>query len=396
MIRTKVCIVGAGPAGACLSHFLSKEKIDHVLVDKASFPRDKVCGDGITLDALNILRRLSPQLLKKFVESSDMLPSDGFCFHAPNGRELRYDFSHLDLPYAPFYTSRRVHLDSFLIENLPQGYVRLLTEHKVVDITRIENGFEVQLEGEKINELQCDYIIGAEGEKPIVSRCLGLTHFREKEHLCGALRVYYKGVEGLHKNNHLEFYIDKEILPGGYFWIFPLSNGEANVGLGMISSEISKGKINLKKKLDYFITQHPTISKMFKNAIPLEKPQGWGLPIVTSKRKITGDGYALIGDAAGMIEPLTGKGIGPGMVSARFLCEHLKEAISNNSKDLSDYESHMYRYYKSEMRLGYFAHRRLRKPWLISLIADVSEWKPIHYLAQKKMDREWRKWIVKI
>jgi len=102
MLHTKVLIVGAGPAGATLSHFLEKEKVDHLLVDKAAFPRDKICGDGITVDVLNVLKRIGPDLLRKFDEQTEMLPSWGFCFHAANGRELRYDFKDDGFPYAPF------------------------------------------------------------------------------------------------------------------------------------------------------------------------------------------------------------------------------------------------------------------------------------------------------
>ena len=141
------------------------------------------------------------------------------------------------------------------------------------------------------------------------------------------------------------------------------------------------------------IENHPKVSQMFKNAEPLEKPVGWGLPIITPQRKIAGDGYALIGDAAGMIEPFTGKGIGPGMVSARLLSEHLVKAISEKRKNLSDYEEHIYRYYKSETRAGYFLQRSLRKSWLLSLVADISELKPLHNWAHNKMVKEWRRWI---
>ena len=112
---TEICIVGAGPAGATLSHFLSKEKIDHIVLDKSSFPRDKICGDGITVDVLNVLKRINPELQERFTQESEMLPSWGFCFHASNGKELRYDFRDSGFPMAPFFTSRRLDLDDFLM-----------------------------------------------------------------------------------------------------------------------------------------------------------------------------------------------------------------------------------------------------------------------------------------
>src|SRR5690606_14009178 len=107
--------------------------------------------------------------------------------------------------------------------------------------------------------------------------------YREKQHLIGALRVYYKNVRGFHPGNHLEFFFDKKLLPG-YFWAFPLSDNEANVGLGMVSSAISAKKYNLKKLLGEVMKTNPYVREMFAEAEPLENPRGWGLPIITPQR----------------------------------------------------------------------------------------------------------------
>lgn len=391
--RTEVCIVGAGPAGATLSHFLSKSKISHVLVDKASFPRDKVCGDGITVDVMHTLKRLDPELLQDFIKDAQMLPSWGFCFHSPGGFELRHDFKDDDLPYAPFFTSRRQDLDNFLVARLGNAYCEFMPGHKVVGITDHGDEMEVSLKsdtGEK--SVRCKIVIGAEGEKPIVSRYLGLDHYRAKEHLIGALRVYYKGVKGFHTNNHLEFFFDKRLLPG-YFWAFPLSENEANVGLGMVSTAISKRKANLKSLLDEMIRTHPRIAEMFRDAEPLEKPVGWGLPTISPRRRIAGQRYALVGDAAGMIEPFTGKGIGPGMVSARILSEHIQEALTLGNHDLSSYQDHMYRYYKTETRTGYALQRSLKNKAILAAVMRITGSEPFKAWSHSKMSNAWGGWM---
>lgn len=394
MLQTKVLIVGAGPAGATLSHFLEKEKIDHLLVDKAAFPRDKICGDGITVDVLNVLKRISPDFLRKFDEQSEMLPSWGFCFHAANGRELRYDFKDDGFPYAPFYTSTRLDLDKFLIEELPQNHGRLKSECEVKAIDRKDSGFITKLvhADAREEEVYSDFVIGAEGEKPVVTRHLGLAHYRAKEHLIAALRVYYKDVKGFHPHNHLEFFFDKSLLPG-YFWAFPLAGNRANVGLGMVSTAISAKKVNLKKQLNQLIAENEKIAGMFENAEALETPKGWGLPIITPKRKIAGAGYALIGDAAGMIEPFTGKGIGPGMMSARICSEHIAEAISAKQTDLSCYGEHMYRYYKSEIRSGYALQKSLKYPTALNAVIGMSNLSALKKWSHNKMSSEWDKWM---
>ncbi len=393
MQTTDVCIIGAGPAGATLSHFLSKQNIAHLLLDKSAFPRDKVCGDGITVDVLNVLKRISPALQEKFVGEAGMLPSWGFCFHASNGRELRYDFSRGGFKYAPFFTSRRLHLDDFLVRNLPEGSGTFIQNARVTSLSRDTGGVEVQYRtpsGEA--QVRAKLVVGAEGEKPIVTRHLGLPHYREKRHLIGALRVYYKNVQGFHEGNHLEFFFDKKLLPG-YFWAFPLSENEANVGLGMVSSEISKRKVNLKKALEEIIKTHPRISSMFAEAEPMETPQGWGLPIITPEREIAGERYALIGDAAGMIEPFTGKGIGPGMMSARICAEYIQEALEKKAYNLKPYEAHMYRYYKSEIKAGYRLQKTLKYPLMLNAVVGLSNLGPFKRWSHQKMVREWNKWM---
>lgn len=393
MLKTAVCIVGAGPAGATLSHFLSKQKIDHVLIDKASFPRDKICGDGITVDVLNVLKRIDPNLLEEFTNEAEMQESWGFCFHAPNGKELRYDFKGDDFKYAPFYTSRRLHLDSFLVDRLNSDYCHFLSATTVVGIDRANDEFEVHFRNKAGEQtLHANYIVGAEGEKPVVTRHLGLPHFREKQHLIGGIRLYYKNVQGFNAGNHLEFFFDKKLLPG-YFWAFPLSENEANVGLGMVSTAISAKKVNLKKMFEEMLQSHPRISEMFQNAEALEKPRGWGLPIITPKRQIAGKGYALIGDAAGMIEPFTGKGIGPGMMSARICSEHLAEALAGKNHDLHSYQEHMYRYYKSEIRTGYGLQKTLKYPAVLNGVIGLSNQAFAKKWAQQKMQREWNRWM---
>lgn len=394
MRKTDVCIIGSGPAGATLSHFLSKEGINHVLIDKAGFPRDKICGDGITIDVLNVLKRINPDLQKKFTEQKGMLPSWGFCFRAPNGKELRYDFREDGFKYAPFYTAKRISLDSFLVENLPKmGTGEYLYNTELKALVKKDKSIQLQLKDkEKEFQLETKIVIGAEGEKPIVSKLLGLKHYRVKEHLIAALRIYHKNVQGFHEGNHLEFFFDRKLLPG-YFWAFPLANNEANVGLGMVSTAIAKKKVNLKKLLATLVETNPHIKAIMLNAQAMENQKGWGLPTIAKARQIAGESYALIGDAGGMIEPFTGKGIGPGMMSARICSEHIIEALESKNYNLTDYQKHMYLYYQSEMKAGYALQKTLKYAPALNTVIGVSNLGFAKSWSHNKMVKEWNRWI---
>ncbi len=388
-----VCIIGAGPAGATLSHFLSKKKIGHVLVDKTSFPRDKICGDGVTVDVMNTLKRISPELLREFFEESEMLPSWGLCFRNVNGKELRYDFREDGFPYAPIFTSRRLDLDTFLVKRLNPEYCHFMPETLVDSIKRESDHLIISYkdkEGE--GSVKSKIVIGAEGEKPVVTRYLGLNHYREKRHLLGAIRVYYKNVKGFNSGNHLEFFFDKNIMPG-YFWAFPLNNNEANVGLGMLSSSIAARKFNLKQAFFEMVNEHPLLRDMFAEAEALEKPKGWGLPTITPQRTIAGNNYALVGDAAGMIDPFNGKGIGPGMVSARICSEHIEEALLNKDYQMMSYQEHIYRYYKAEIKIGYTLQRSLRYPLALNSAIGILNLPAIKKMSQNKVVTAWKGWM---
>ncbi len=394
MLKVDVCIVGAGPAGSALSHFLHKLNIDHLLIDKSKFPRDKICGDGITVDVLNVLKRIDPDLMVRFTEQAEMLPSWGYCFHGTKGKEYRVDLKDSGMVYPPFYTSKRLDLDDFLIRELPKnGSGQFWSETELVKLDRVEKGFHLELknaEGE-VHKVESRFIIGAEGEKPVVTRFLGLDHYREKEHLIAAIRIYYENIQGFHPNNHLEFFFDKSLLPG-YFWAFPLAENQANTGLGMVSTGIARNKLNLKKTFQRLIETNPLIGSYFDGAISLEKTKGWGLPTMTSKRIIGGDGYALIGDAGGMIEPFTGKGIGPGMMSARIASEHIAEALRNGTSDLSSYNDHIYRYYKTEIRIGYTLQKSLRFPIILNQVINLAAWAPVKKYGRDKIIRDFTRW----
>src|SRR5262249_55250622 len=144
----------------------------------------------------------------------------------------------------------------------------------------------------------CKLLIGAEGDRSVVARKLA-HHNMEPKHYCGGLRAYYKGVKNFHAQGFIELHFIQELLPG-YLWVFPLPNGEANVGVGMLTKAASKKKINLKQTMLKALAENPTLKDRFKDAQLIGDIKGWGLPLGSKKRKISGNNFLLTGDAASL------------------------------------------------------------------------------------------------
>ncbi len=155
-------------------------------------------------------------------------------------------------------------------------------------------------------------VFGADGATSAVHKFLAGEKRKDLEHNSASVRAYYSGVTGFGDKNEIEFHFLKDLLPG-YFWIFPMPNGEANVGVIVKSKDASQ----LRKKFHEIIETHPKFAPRFKNAKMQGKLQGWTLPLNSVKRNLAGDNFMLLGDAGSLIESFSGKGIGIAMISAR-------------------------------------------------------------------------------
>ena len=187
------------------------------------------------------------------------------------------------------------------------------------------------------------------------------------------MRAYYSGVEGFHKDNFIELYFLKSITPG-YFWIFPLPNGMANVGLGMRSDIVAKRRLNLRKMLPEIIEGVPFIKERFAGAKLEGKIIGYGLPLGSKQRLLSGDHYLLLGDAGHLIDPLTGEGIGNAFYSgfiAAELAEHALREARFDAAYLKAYDVRVDRVLRSEMRLSYNLQKVMQHVWLFNWLADI-------------------------
>ena len=375
ILTTDVFILGAGPGGAVASLFLAKEKINCVLADKAIFPRDKICGDALSGKVVEILNRYDKKLVEKLSLNPIQLNCWGVTFVAPNLDELSIPFRNKPKKtdeareIAPGFISKRIDFDNFLIQEVKtHSSIQFLEGVDISGFEKTKDGYIcTSKDGEII--IHTKLVIDASGAHSQFARKIGGLEM-EKDHHCAGLRVYYKNVTGMKEGNYIELHFVKDFLPG-YFWIFPLANGECNVGVGMRSDYVAKKRINLKEEMNHIIKKYPQLSERFKNAEPVDEIRGYGLPLGSKKRKISGDNYMLIGDAASLIDPFTGEGIGNAILSGYTAAQQVKESLAANdfsASALKKYDEAIYRRLGGELQLSYRMQKLVKYPWLFNFV----------------------------
>lgn len=375
ILNTDVLILGAGPGGAATALFLAKENIPCIVVDKAVFPRDKICGDALSGKVVEILNRYDRSFVEKLSLDPIQLNCWGVTFVAPNLEELSIPFRNKPKKtdekreIAPGFITKRYDFDHFMVNEVKKhAGVNLMEGVEIDQFVKTPEGFTCSdKSGNYI--IHAKLVIDGSGAHSQFAKKIGKLEV-EKEHHCAGLRVYYKGVTGIKEGNYIELHFLKDFLPG-YFWIFPLADGQCNVGVGMRSDYVGKKRINLKTELNNIIQKYPQLSERFKNAEPVDDIRGYGLPLGSKKRAISGDNYMLIGDAASLIDPFTGEGIGNAILSGYTAAQQAKEAIESKNFSgtaLKKYDEAIYRRLGDELSLSYRMQKLVKYPWLFNFV----------------------------
>ena len=296
-----IAIVGAGPAGTACALALRRSGLRVALLDKAQFPRDKVCGDAIPGQAFKALRQLDPA----FVEALGQLtPRDDVRdsrLVAPNGASLTLQWQ------LPSFNSPRETFDAALLELVRQHSATEILENTGLKTLHIEPG-HVRLTTTKGAEITAQLVIGCDGANSAVGRRLLPEPRLARAHHCVGVRAYYENVAGA-SSGTTEFFLSSDYL-AGYVWLFPVGAGRYNVGLGMLAEIVSAHKVDLKQTLTRVLATHPELAGRFAQARPLGPTVGFGLPLGGGRtRPISGARFMLCGDAASLIDPLQGHGI---------------------------------------------------------------------------------------
>ena len=388
-----MCIIGAGPAGATASLFLSQQGIDHILIDKCQFPRNKVCGDALTIEVMHTLKRLNPHILQSMIERKDFLPVWQVKGFPPSCKESLIPFDKDQMPYAPFFTTRRSVFDSFLLESNQSEHVQFLDNTNVTDIKKADEMILSARRSEESLEVHCSLVLGADGSNSIVGRRLAGYESKDFNHTYASVRTYFKLKHGT--CDSLEFYFLKELLPG-YLWIFPMPDGSVNVGLVMLSKQVKKAGMKIREKFFDLLNNHPQLKNRFQGAEQLEKLQGWDLPLNSKRKKLSGDNYLLLGDAGSMIEPFSGKGIGIGMMAGMIATETAVKAIEANRFDeafLMHYHDAVYQRFHKEWRFLYRLQQWYHHPARVNLLGSIYDIPWMKRFVNRKFQEAILKWM---
>ncbi len=373
-LETKVIVIGAGPAGAATSLFLSKHQIPHIVIEKSTFPRDKVCGDACSGKTALVLERANPEWLKEInTAPGTYLPSWGITFGAPNGKTMDIPIRDVVTQQAYNFLAPRLVFDNFLFSKLPSAYCTVFQQADVTGMSYTADGVVAEMTcGDTKYEIKGQVAVAADGDKSIVKRKL-LPETPIAKTISVGVRGYYKGVTGIRPGNFLELHFLPEVLPG-YLWIFPLADGMANVGVGALSKHIRKRKINLRNQMLSAIANNPQLRERFASAELTSPIAGYGLPLFAGCQSISGNRYLLTGDAAALIDPFSGEGIGNAMYSGMIAANAIEKAVAAGDYSArflkKVYDEDLYSRIGPELKRSEGIQRLCNHMWLLNFVVN--------------------------
>ena len=370
-----IIIVGAGPAGCACALALKNSGLSVALVDKASFPRDKVCGDAIPGRAVNILRNIDPEFETAFKQFPQKYATKKTTLFY-KGRDITFNW------VREAYTCTRMEFDNFLFSLVQEKTgTRIYTNTLPSNVSRTNEGCSFK-SGD--TTFKCRLLIGADGAQSPLAKLLAGKTLNRKHHV-GSVRAYYSNISGTNSDT-TEIFFDKSFLPS-YLWVFPLPGNMANVGFGMLSSEIARRKVNIKNTFYSFIENVPELKSRFKDAQQQGPLEGFGLPLGSDIGTISGDNYMLTGDAASLIDPISGDGIGNAMLSGKLAAQQAISSFQKNDHSanfLSGYDKAIKAAIGSELRIHYRAQRTMSQmPALLDAAFFICQNKLLKKMIQK-------------
>ena len=363
-MASKVLIIGAGPSGTACAATLHRLGHNVTVVDKATFPRDKCCGDGLTTNALRILDQLGfdPSRVPDWQITSDVV------VHSPTGRTIELPLPDVGGVFAA--VAPRSQLDHALVQHCRDAGITIHEGHAFVSLSETDKSIVVDVEG--LETFDVDYVVAADGMWSPVRKAMGLSTagYLGEWH---AFRQYIGNVTGS-SATQLHVWFEKDLLPG-YAWSFPLPGNRANFGYGILRTSERSTKF-MNDTWRELLTRPHIREALGADFVPEDRHSAWPIPARIDEAIRSSGRVLFIGDAVCATDTLTGEGIGQALETGIAAAESIHSGNSPHEVR-AHYSRAIDKTLLADHRMSVALSAILARPFfarLVLTVVDTNKW----------------------